>query len=285
MPEFKQQLKALRKERNLTQKQLAEQLGIATSTIIKYEHGDREPNIPNIKRIAAFFNVSVDNLLGFDEYFEKLGLQEKSAALYHDNLIESPSLSKKMKKIIDERRQKLLYQAHINIAIKYHFCTPQELSTLSLDELDEKMYEYGKNLSTDEYRTMTDEFFDYLTENNYFSLNIDDTFDDLGVAQRRMILWEASGAEYDNGLVFKDPRHEKLDKILAEEEALAYFNTQRVIALKYGICTFKQIVESSDHEISEKVMDYEERLPDDLHQRFVKDVIREQERQGFGTWA
>ena len=285
MPDFNQQLRTLRKKNNLTQKQLADQLDVSLSTIIKYERGDREPNIQILKRICAFFNVTIDYLLGLDECPEISNAQEKSTELYHDLLSSNPVLSQKMKDIIDERRKRILYQAHFNIAIKYHFCTPQELSTLSLDELSAKMYEYGKKISPDKYETMTDEIFTYLTDNNYFSLDIDDVFNDLSVSQRRLILWQTSGAEYHNGLIFKDPRHQKLDKILSEEEALAFLNAARVIALKYGICTFKQITETPDHEISELVSNYEDKLSGDLRLRFIKDELRELERQGFDSYA
>lgn len=57
-------LKSLRLESNLTQKELAEKLGIGQSTIVGYERGDRETIATNLIKYANFFNVSTDYLLG-----------------------------------------------------------------------------------------------------------------------------------------------------------------------------------------------------------------------------
>ena len=57
-------LKSLRLESNLTQKELAEKLGIGQSTIVGYERGYRETIATNLIKYANFFNVSTDYLLG-----------------------------------------------------------------------------------------------------------------------------------------------------------------------------------------------------------------------------
>ena len=62
--EFKQRLKDLREQKELTQVKLAKVLNMTSSTISKYERGDLEPNNDTIIKIADFFNVSVDYLLG-----------------------------------------------------------------------------------------------------------------------------------------------------------------------------------------------------------------------------
>lgn len=69
-------LKNLRKENKLTQKDMAEKLGIHPNTISMYEKGNR--NIPStvIKKISDTFNVSTDYLLRGEE---KNGKQEFSS--------------------------------------------------------------------------------------------------------------------------------------------------------------------------------------------------------------
>lgn len=57
-------LKALRRSRRLNQQELAELLHISQASISKYEMGLVEPDIYIIKQIAAFFQVSIDDLLG-----------------------------------------------------------------------------------------------------------------------------------------------------------------------------------------------------------------------------
>ena len=73
-----ERLKSLRKEANLTQKEVAEKLGFDQKSYSFWENGKRNPK--NVQQIADFFNVSTDYLLGntdiknqnqFDEDLEK----------------------------------------------------------------------------------------------------------------------------------------------------------------------------------------------------------------------
>lgn len=57
-------LKKLLEERNMTQKQLASELGIPASTLGGYFQGTSEPDLETVKIIANFFNCTVDFLLG-----------------------------------------------------------------------------------------------------------------------------------------------------------------------------------------------------------------------------
>ena len=57
-------MRKLRKERKLTQKELAEKLGIGESTYCGYENFSREPSYELLIKIADFFGVSLDYLLG-----------------------------------------------------------------------------------------------------------------------------------------------------------------------------------------------------------------------------
>ena len=57
-------LKELREERGLTQKQVADALGIHSVTYLHYEKGHHEPPLSLLADMAAFFGESVDYLLG-----------------------------------------------------------------------------------------------------------------------------------------------------------------------------------------------------------------------------
>ena len=59
-------LRKLRKERGLTLLQLANELHVAEGTISSYETGRRQPDNEMLKKIADYFNVSIDYLLGRD---------------------------------------------------------------------------------------------------------------------------------------------------------------------------------------------------------------------------
>lgn len=57
-------LKELRKSRKLLQKDLARYLQIAESTYSYWEQGKFEPDTETLKKLADYFDVSVDYLLG-----------------------------------------------------------------------------------------------------------------------------------------------------------------------------------------------------------------------------
>lgn len=65
--EFNQQLQELRKSKNLTQEQLAEELYVSRTAISKWESGRGYPSIDSLKEISKFFSISMDNLLSGEE--------------------------------------------------------------------------------------------------------------------------------------------------------------------------------------------------------------------------
>lgn len=58
-------MKELREERGLSMKEVAQRLGMPYTTYVNYEKSLREPNSETLIKIAAFFHVSVDYLLGY----------------------------------------------------------------------------------------------------------------------------------------------------------------------------------------------------------------------------
>lgn len=56
-------LKELRKKRHISQVRLAMELNMSQNTISRYETGEREPGIAELRVIADYFGVSVDYLL------------------------------------------------------------------------------------------------------------------------------------------------------------------------------------------------------------------------------
>ena len=64
---FNENLKEARLKSGISQKDLAENIGVAKSTYSLYESGKREPNVDTIKKIASSLNVSADTLLGIDD--------------------------------------------------------------------------------------------------------------------------------------------------------------------------------------------------------------------------
>ena len=65
--EFNEKLQELRKQKELTQEELAEKLYVSRTAISKWESGRGYPNIESLKAIAKFFGVTVDELLSSGE--------------------------------------------------------------------------------------------------------------------------------------------------------------------------------------------------------------------------
>lgn len=63
---FNENLRYAREQKGLSQKDVAEKIGVAKSTYSLYESGNREPNVQTIKKISDVLNVSADDLLGIN---------------------------------------------------------------------------------------------------------------------------------------------------------------------------------------------------------------------------
>lgn len=61
--EFNEKIKQLRENQKLSQKHVAELIGVAKSTYSLYESGAREPDVQKIKKIASALGTTPDNLL------------------------------------------------------------------------------------------------------------------------------------------------------------------------------------------------------------------------------
>ena len=67
MSGFSEKLASLRRERGMTQADLAARLGISKSAVSMYERGNREPELDLLQKMADLFRVSVSSLLGREE--------------------------------------------------------------------------------------------------------------------------------------------------------------------------------------------------------------------------
>ena len=60
--EFNEKLQQLRKRRDLTQEELADQLYVSRTAVSKWESGRGYPNIDSLKAISKYFSVTIDEL-------------------------------------------------------------------------------------------------------------------------------------------------------------------------------------------------------------------------------
>ena len=70
MSRLSEALTYLRKREGITQKELADRIGLTRSSIAMYEKGDRVPPFETLERIADFYNVSMSFLSGSDSEWE-----------------------------------------------------------------------------------------------------------------------------------------------------------------------------------------------------------------------
>jgi transcriptional regulator with XRE-family HTH domain len=64
---FPDKLKYLRIKLNLTQKELADKLGVSQSSINYWEKGQRIPSIEAVAKISDFFDITIESLLSSDD--------------------------------------------------------------------------------------------------------------------------------------------------------------------------------------------------------------------------
>ena len=60
-------IKRMRRERNLTQEEMSAHLGISFQSISKWERGEGYPDITMLPSLANYFEISIDELLGMSE--------------------------------------------------------------------------------------------------------------------------------------------------------------------------------------------------------------------------
>lgn len=78
MIEFGERIKKLRKQKTLTQEQLAKRLWVTKSIISAYESGNKYPSLDMLIKLSQTFNVSTDYLLGVNkkQYIDISNLSE-----------------------------------------------------------------------------------------------------------------------------------------------------------------------------------------------------------------
>ncbi len=62
--QFPQRLRELREDRNMTQSELGELMGLTAMGICHWEKGDSQPGLKQLAQLSHIFDVSVDYLLG-----------------------------------------------------------------------------------------------------------------------------------------------------------------------------------------------------------------------------
>lgn len=98
-----------RRGKGVTQDQLAAYIGVSKASVSKWETGQSYPDITYLPQLAAYFNISIDNLMGYTPQMTKEDIKD----LYHK--LSSDFSSKPFKEVLDECRE---------IIKKYYSCFP-----------------------------------------------------------------------------------------------------------------------------------------------------------------
>ena len=80
--QFSQKLRRLRQEKNWSQENLAEEIGVKRLAIGKYESGQTKPSAETLQKISEVFGVSIDYLLSEDSEKSKGEIKDKTLLEY-----------------------------------------------------------------------------------------------------------------------------------------------------------------------------------------------------------
>lgn len=107
MSKFSERFKELRVNHNLSQQELASQLGISKSSVNMYERGEREPGLVTLEKIADYFNVDMDYLLGNSVYANKFDWLKQQSKV-DDPQIKETSLPEGLSDVKQELIKEIL---------------------------------------------------------------------------------------------------------------------------------------------------------------------------------
>lgn len=124
---FGENVKRLRKEKELTQETLADFLGVSFQTISKWERGETYPDITMLPVIASFFNISIDDLLGVEKAQKEQKINEYLDLYELWRLKDTPEVIKKFKNAVKD------FPGDYRILVRY-----MELLRCGCDYRDEK---------------------------------------------------------------------------------------------------------------------------------------------------
>ncbi len=100
--EFNERLSLVLKERNITQRQLAEKINTTETALSRYVNGSRKPRMDNLLKIARALNVSVEYLTGKEE--GKVEFQEIKNVLCGNLSVMSPAQRLELMEILARKK-------------------------------------------------------------------------------------------------------------------------------------------------------------------------------------
>ena len=140
-----------RKEKKITQDELAKYIGVSKAAISKWETGQSYPDITLLPILAAYFNMSIDELIGYEPQMVKEDIQKLYVRLcedfakkpFEEVILECEELIKKYYSCFP-----LLHQMGL-LLINHSMLAPDVLETTRLNELACSLFERVKEKGDD----------------------------------------------------------------------------------------------------------------------------------------
>lgn len=133
---FANRLKEIRKEKNMTQVQLAEALGVSKGTVAMWEIGKRQPNFETLNALSAIFDKKIDYILGYsndsssaritETEIEQLGVWETEEN-FHETIMAYLQLDEFGKHAVES-----VIKAEFSRCMEHGSLSPKEKFMLSL---------------------------------------------------------------------------------------------------------------------------------------------------------
>jgi transcriptional regulator with XRE-family HTH domain len=120
---FGEKLKNCRKEKNLTQDEVAEKIGVSGQAISKWEKGECLPDAYNLKLIGRFYRISIDNLLDLEDQ-------------WNENIIETIKIGNAIFEIVE--KSETILAGKIIYAKKFPDINSFHSAIGSIDELEKR---------------------------------------------------------------------------------------------------------------------------------------------------
>lgn len=174
---FNENLRKLRTERQLTQEQLAETLGVAPQTVSRWEIGTVAPDISMLPVIAGYFGITVDRLLGVDTARKEENIKSilKENRIFHNNGETENSIKLLRQALTDyPNESRLLYNLAQSIFSLY--------------------YQSGEVFTQSDKENAAHETVDLLKKALRY---VDDNFDDGGGCRQLLVFTYIKLGEYD----------------------------------------------------------------------------------------
>ncbi len=162
-----EKLKKLRRNRDLTQEEVATHLGISFQAISKWERGDGYPDITMLPTLANYFNISVDELIGMDEissanrlseinskwqenrilgkHKENVELMRSALKIYPNNALLQIQLTSSLERLdgTPEEKKTFLKESIMIHEQILRYCDDSELRGAALCNISDAYYRYG----------------------------------------------------------------------------------------------------------------------------------------------